>query len=214
LDLSASPDPAQAGFWTRAFDELIAGRLQAGDALLILGVHDNTDGAAPLFDESCPAVNRDAGMDAEISARAKLKAMRAGGGAKVREVFAVPARAGATRLVEILPRVPRGGSRDVRVVFFSDMIEESKLIDLANTRVAGRATGMVRAVALAAGLRGGELQGATVECVLDDLGVGARPRSVNSRAELREFWQAMFESAGGRLVSFDTRVPGKEGDPR
>ncbi|MGA2267811.1 MAG: hypothetical protein ABSH44_05000 [Bryobacteraceae bacterium] len=206
LDLSASPSHGQAAFWTQAYDENVARSLTAGDALLILGVHDNTDAAAPLFDDSCPAVDHDAGMDAEIAVRAKLKAMREEGRAKVREAFAASARANTTRLVEALPRVPRAGSRNVRVLFFSDMLEDSKLINLAKTPLAGRSAEMARGVAHAAKLRADDLRDATVECVLDNLAIGDKPRSVNSRAELREFWQALFESVGGHLVSFDTRM--------
>jgi hypothetical protein len=206
LDLSASPRPSQAAFWTQAFEKRIACKLAAGDALLVIGAHDNTDAAAPIYDKSTEAVDHDAGAEKVIGGRRALLEMRQGGMAKVRDAFAAPTRAATTRLVEALLRVPKGDGRAIRVCYFSDMVEDSRLINLARIPIGGRAKELARQVAKAAGLRGDELRGATVECVLDDLAIGERPQSVNSRAALRDFWQELFSLAGGNLVSFDARV--------
>ena len=206
LDLSSSPSPEQAAFWTQVFDKHIAARLEMGDALLILGAHDNTDAAAPVFDDQSLRVGPDAGVEEVLKARRSLAALRENGMAKVREAFADANRAAATRLVEGLLRVPKDSSRNVRIVYFSDMVEDSKLANLARTPVGSRVAELAREVARAAGLQGGELHGAAVECVLDNIGIGVPPRTINSRAALRAFWGELFAYAGGKLISFDARV--------
>jgi hypothetical protein len=208
LDLSASPRACQAAFWMQAFEKRIAGRLAAGDALLVLGAHDNTDAAAPIYDKATEAVDHDAGAEKVMIGRRDLLEMQRCGTAKVREAFAAPGRAAKTRLVEALSRVPKDDGRAIRVWFFSDMVEDSGLINLARTPIGGRATELARGVAKAAGLRGDELRGATVECVLDDIAIGEKPHSVNSRGALRDFWQELFSLAGGSLASFDARLGG------
>jgi|GEM_PF-2078918 hypothetical protein len=208
LDLSASPDQAEASRWTQACERLAA-QLRPGDAVAVFGIHDNTLAAAPLFEASSVPIRRELGFSAEAEARKRFQDLNLGLRAAVRRAFELP-RAGRTRIVDLFFRVQPGRDRELWLVLFSDMIEHSQWINLATESLAGREAEAARAVARRAGLQGLNLGGRAV-CVLDDQTLGERPASVNDRRTLERFWRELFGLAGVNLVWFESYLP-TEGD--
>jgi len=205
LDLSGSPREHDRQRWARACEGQL-GRLKAGDAVIIFGLHENSATAAPLFEGRSRYVPAEAGASEQLKARLEFEAMVSGARAALQRAFSV-VPAGRTHILEVLHRIQPDAQRpEMRLVFYSDMIENSTWINLGSFNIEGREVETARSVAGRAGIAGLRL-GARVECILDDVTTGQRPHTVNSRRSLALYWRETFAQAGAELAWFEARIP-------
>jgi hypothetical protein len=197
----------QEDLWWRAADTLVLQKLDLGDSLVVFGVHNATAEAAPLLDEAIPHLNPDEGMPAVLKARKKLAEVKKAGAVEIRRALAVPVRASGTQLIESLKRLRPSPRAETIVLFLSDMLESSRLINLERTRIADANLAQLAQKAVdEIHLAGGSLAGAQIHCVLNSRAMNSAAIGSNSREMLERFWRTLFEFGGAVLVSFDSRI--------
>ncbi len=204
FDLTRSPDEHDLQRWADLYRQQVAS-MQEGDAIVVFGLHENTATAAPLFEAQSRRAPSGACATEQLQARRQFQEMITGAQAAIPRALQLP-RAPRSHLVDVLNRIRPDPLRPhIKLLFYSDMLEESPLIDLARSDIRGREIQAAREVARRAGISGLELR-ARVFCFLDDIAGGQRPRSVNSRRSLELFWHELFAQAGARLVWFESRT--------
>ena len=207
IDMSVS-GRGQEAHWQSAAEQMVFSRFRAGDALVVYGLHDHTGESAALFQGETPVVDLKAGRDATVEARRRYAATLSSGREVVRQALAANSvRAKETRVVESLRRVPKANGRRVKLIYFSDMLESTKTLDLERLRLTGQNTGaLVEAAVMTFHVEKGSLVGVSVYCVLDSPNIGQASGSPSPRSALERFWKAVLDAAGARLEWFDSTV--------
>ncbi len=209
VDLSDSPSK-QAERWCTAASTLLFDRLKAGDSVVAFAVGDRTAEMEPLYDRATRAVSEDEGMDGDVTSYAELQQVKADGAAAVCRALRSPTRAHQTRLLAALQRISSDPARQTRVLFFSDGLEASDLLNLERTKLSDdNLAPLVKSAAAHERWKPAMLRGVDVRFVLDSPRLddpGRRP--LNDRRSLEQFWRLVVESLGGRLTRFDSRIAG------
>lgn len=209
IDLSDS-GKGQEGHWSAAAERMVFSRFRPGDALLIFGIHDHTAESAPLFPAEQQSwetfsIDMKAGMKLVTESRRRFQDVLTAGRRAVQDAFKKQYRAKETKIVEGIRRIPRVGNRQVRAVFFSDVLESTSGLNLERLRLTDQNTSpLVEVATKSHRLKKDSHAGVSVSCVLDSPRIGQSPSSPNSRDALEQFWKALFEFVGARLQWFDS----------
>lgn len=205
FDLSGSASLEQQSAWLQTADIFLS-RLVPGDAALVLAVRDHADGR-PIFYAATsrpPHTYR-----AMRRSRQQLDRIRAAGMDSLRAAMENGQPSRATDIISLLDRLAADGAggRRTAIILLSDMVNETAELNMKREPLSdGTIPEKVSELAQHHRWHQGELSGAAVVCVLNSVPPNA-PVQLNDRQTLHRFWEAVFESLGARLLSFDTYVP-------
>jgi hypothetical protein len=202
FDVSTSGAP-QVERWLDALVARVLSRMNMGDAIVIYPINSRTEDVAPIFETALLPAG--VGMTAEAAATTALKAARAEAIAAVRSFVASQSPASASHIFEAIYRIPTPAGHQTHVVYLTDGLAVSDLLNLERQTVSDVAKEAQRIVETLR-LPQGKLAGATVEFVLDDP-TNAAPRPPNDRTALKALYAAIFEAhLGATLTAFDSSV--------
>lgn len=196
IDQSISTED-QPDLWIRAAHRLVVDRLDFGDTIVVLGVHDRTGEAAPLLELTIPLPGD--GQTSELAARKALAATKEQVTAVVRDALLKTPRARYTDVLSIFERVRAlKDGRPMSIVLLSDAIHSVPGMDFNRIDFAAE-PGLAREITEERHWPADLLANATVEFILDS----PRTRPAQPRRVLREFYAALLEGLGGRLGTFE-----------
>lgn len=200
LDLSGSVNDGQRAAWSEVVRKRVAPSIRACDQILVLGVHEASATAAPVFLRTLPRSSE--------SLREKIALLRALDSAR-RELAttvetASRGRGGAARtnLLDALDRIELVPHSTTYIVALSDM-EDSSLPPAGILR--GAVDSTVDRVTTRRAWLPDRFQHAKMFAVLPSER-GTR-RSPDYRRTLRTFWATLCARTGGELASFETYIP-------
>jgi hypothetical protein len=203
----APPADNEQTEWRKAGEQIVWS-LDGGDSIAILGIHDQSHSAKPIYQDQMPVLPEDATYEIERLIRAKWAEIRG----KARDAIAAalnpPKRALATDIFGALNRIHPGKNQVTQICIFSDLKESTSVLDLERLQL----TEENLLPSLNAAIRKydwqeDQLRGAKVYCLLDSVGLGCRPTSPNDRTSLRRFWESFFRSFKAELIAFETHLP-------
>lgn len=208
LDLSGSVSLHQRARWQQYIDPVLAA-IGSGSAIEIFPIHDQTGSAAPLFIAEIPQLSDDAALDELSRFKAVQREARAGAHAAFQRAVSNPTRARGTDVFGAIDRVRPDAARTTRVVFFSDMLNAARELNMERAGAISRGSMPARVRQLAANHEWDSktLSGVEIYCVLSasDSGTAGSPIDVHT---LHAFYQTLFQSLGARLMLFDTHING------
>ncbi len=205
VDQSASIPEAQQAEWEKVVGGLL-GRLKAGDAFAVFGIHDQSLNAKPIFQAEVPALEEGAGLDEWETWKRRLNQIRKEAKEAFNQALHPEQRALSTDIFSAINRVQPDRTRKTSLIFMSDMLHSTRELDLEKTRlVEGNIASLLNPVIAKHQWRQGALEGAAVHCVLNS--VELRENSpLNDRLVLRRFWAALFEFLGAEVETFETHL--------
>lgn len=214
LDLSASITSAQRALWEREGARLANG-LPDDSSIAIYAIHDHTMDTARLFEAEIPAPLADGTRSAAEKQKAARKAAREGALAAILGALDSGGDAQRTDIFSAINRIrpPRDG-RHLQIIFFSDMLNSTPDFNMELPGSLARSNLMDRVAQLAQrhSWHSAQLAGAEVYCVLNSISSGKRGPAID-RLTQQAFYQALFESLGARLISYDTNISARAAAP-
>jgi hypothetical protein len=207
LDLTGSVDQEQRRLWESDAGRLVD-RLSGGSGIAVYAIHDHTMDAAPLFEGEIPEWNPDATYETAVRQKAELVRIRGGASAAIRKALDSGGDAARTDIFSAIDRVqPDPHFRPTAIYFFSDMLNSTPDLNMEHGGALTRrnAAEQIQKLARQHQWRTGLLKGIDVYCVLNSVASGHRGPAVD-RLTQRDFYQALFEALGARLVTYDTHL--------
>jgi hypothetical protein len=207
LDLTGSVDQEQRRLWASDAGRLVDS-LSGGSGIAVYPIHDHTMEAAPLFEGEIPEWKPDATYEVAARQKADLVRTRDRASAAIRRALDSGGDAARTDIFSAIDRVqPDLQARPTAIYFFSDMLNSTPDLNMehAGALTRGNAAEQIRKLARKHQWRGGLLKGVDVYCVLNSVASGRAGPAVD-RLTQRDFYQALFETLGARLVTYDTHL--------
>lgn len=181
-------------------------QLHGGHRLMIFGVHSNTLNDKPIFDETMPVMPDDPGYDVERRIRKEWARIRALAKAGFAEAFNPETRDVETDLMAIANRIPANRPKNTILILIGDLVHSTKTLDLETMRLSDkRIPARLNSEIGRLLWRKGMLEGVSVHCFLNGLGIRQR-QPLNSRPELRRFWEQVFGFLNAEVQTFDSVI--------
>jgi hypothetical protein len=204
LDQSASINGAQRGLWLREAGKLLK-VIAGGWGVTIFPIHDQTSGAAALFEADVPEWDPDATLEVAAAQKAALVRARRGAEAAVRKALE-SGGAARTDVFSAIDRL-RPDSKRTRtvVVLFCDMLNSMPELNMERSGVltSASAAGHIRNLARRHGWSNSQLAGVEIYCILNSVESG-QSGPATDRLTQRAFYDALFRAMGARLALYDT----------
>ena len=207
IDLSSSAVAGDRERWASFVDDHLIRRLRPGDALTIYPIHARTLEAAAIFNRVAPTLPANRGNDQLTLAARALNDMRTSARAALEKALAGSVGSSQTDVLSALDRYqPDVSGRRMVVLFMSDMLHAAPDLNLERTSITvGNLHGVLKTLAQQRQWRSDQLAGAQVFCMLNAESPGQSQAPTNRRV-LRQFYEALFEALGARLIRFDTDI--------
>ncbi len=207
VDDSASVSPAQRAMWQRDAERLLH-RIGPGWHITMFPVNGQTGAAGALFDMEVPALSSDPQLDERQHNRALLLRTREGVKGAFGRAFTEGGHAESTDILSAIDRIhPDSSGRTTAVVFFSDMLNATRELNMERADRFGRDrfAGVIQSAAQNHNWSSDQLRGIDIYCVLNSAGLRDSGASALRRVS-REFYEALFSALGGRLRLFETQL--------
>jgi len=206
FDQSISPAANDQAEW-REVGKQIVEKLDGGDGIVILGIHDESKNAGVVYQGEMPILPEDYTYDEDTATKAKWAEVRREADKAIIDALNPPKQSHWTEIFGAINRVHPGNNQTTHIFIFSDMKESTPALDLERTRLTEEnLISSLNAVVGKYDWQKDQLRGARVHCLLDSIQLGGGKKSLNDRTMLRRFWETFFRSVKAELITFETNL--------
>jgi hypothetical protein len=201
IDQSISVHPQKQPQWLAAAPEA-GNRLQCGDSIILWGIHDQSQNAAPLYRAEIPAVDEFSTFSEKEKCHRKLTKVRS----DLTQIFAAafhpPQPALSSDYFATLDLIKPDPLRSTIVIYLGDMVHSTQELFLEKVKLTSEnIVSILNPVVAQHRWQPGMLRDVQVHCLLNAL-VSGEPPPLNDHKILGEFWRTLFRSLEADVITF------------
>jgi hypothetical protein len=201
IDQSISVKPQEQPQWLAA--ALEAGTcLKCGDSIILWGIHDQSQNAAPLYRAEIPAADEFSTHSEREKCRRKLTQVRSDLSRIFAAAFHPHHPAQSSDYFATLDLIKPDPLRSTIVIYLGDLVHSTSELDLEKVKLRSEnIVPLLNPVVAQHHWQPGMLRDVQIHCLLDAL-VSGHPLPLNDHKILGEFWGTLFRSLEADLVTF------------